>query len=265
MAESVTAVLLVGGLGTRLRSVLPTTPKAIALVGGESFLDLLLRQLRCQGIRHIVMCTGYLAEQIESHFGDGRAWDVMIEYSREPEALGTAGAIKRAEKYLQGFPDFVVMNGDSFLETDFNELVRFHRGHKGLVSIAVWRAQNAARYGIVKVDVHNRVNSFAEKSGNESPGLINAGVYVFSHGVIEHIPEPPASLERDVFPQLVGHGIYALEHRGSFIDIGTPEDYVRVQPLWELLNSAAIRRHHFRSDQEKDNLLVRSELIGGEE
>src|ERR1700693_2167569 len=110
MMQEVKAVLLVGGLGTRLRSVVPNTPKVLASVGKRSFLELLVEQLRSQGIRRLVMCSGYLAEQIETEFGDGRAGGVAIEYSREEHPLGTAGAVKWAEQYLQDVPEFLVMN-----------------------------------------------------------------------------------------------------------------------------------------------------------
>jgi D-glycero-alpha-D-manno-heptose 1-phosphate guanylyltransferase len=241
MRDEAKAVLLVGGMGTRLRSVLPDTPKPLASVGEKSFLDLLVRQLRSQGIRQLVMCTGYLAEQIESELGDGHAWDVAIEYSRETHALGTAGAVKLAERYLRDVPEFLVMNGDSFLEIDFHELIHFHRQHCGLASIAVWRATNAARYGTVQLGASSRVTGFVEKAGGESAGLINAGVYVFSRAVLEHIPDAPASLEKEVFPDLLDHGIYAMEQHGMFIDIGTPEDYARAQRLFDNLNDAALR------------------------
>src|SRR5271155_5158330 len=106
--EDIKAILLVGGLGTRLRSIVPSTPKSLASVGEKSFLELLVRQLRYQGIRHLVMCTGYLGDQIENEFGDGQSWDVAIEYSKELRPLGTAGAVKLAECYLREVRDFVV-------------------------------------------------------------------------------------------------------------------------------------------------------------
>lgn len=240
--EDIKAVLLVGGMGTRLRSVVPSKPKPLASVGSSSFLELLIRQLRHQGIRRLVMCTGYLGDQIESEFGDGRAGEVAIEYSKEPHPLGTAGAVKLAQRYLKDVPDFLVMNGDSFLEIDFRRLIKFHRAHGGLVSMAVSRVQNATRYGTVKVDAGGRVVGFAEKTGSDSSGLINAGVYVFNRGVLDHMPDGPASLERDVFPQLLDHGMYALEQHGMFIDVGTPEDYARAQQLCERLHEVAVQR-----------------------
>jgi len=188
------------------------------------------------------MCTGYLAEQIENDFGDGHAFDVTIEYSKEPYPLGTAGAVKLAERYLQDASAFLVMNGDSFLEIDFHQLIRFHHEHGGSISMAVSRVRDATRYGTVQVDANMRVIGFFEKLGQASSGIINAGVYVFSHAVLEQIPDTLASLERDVLPQLLDLGVYALEQHGMFIDIGTPEDYARAQGLCDRPYEAAFLR-----------------------
>src|SRR5271163_161643 len=126
---NVPAVLLVGGMGTRLRSVVPSTPKPLAAVGVKPFLELLVAQLRNQGIRRLIMCSGHLADQIENKFGDGSAWDVAITYSREQQPLGTGGAIKLAQGHLIEDATFLVMNGDSFLEIDFGRLIRAHSEH----------------------------------------------------------------------------------------------------------------------------------------
>jgi NDP-sugar pyrophosphorylase family protein len=188
------------------------------------------------------MCTGHLADQIENEFGDGRGLDVEIKYSKELHPLGTGGAVKLAQHYLQDAADFLVMNGDSFLEADFGQLVRFHREHGGFVSMAVLRVPNAERYGTVQVDAAGRVTGFAEKTGSDAPGLVNAGVYVFNRAVLARIPEGPGSLERDVFPQSLDQGVYALEQHGMFIDIGTPEDYARAQAICDRLSEAAFDR-----------------------
>ena len=230
--HDIKAVMLVGGLGTRLRSVVPSTPKVLASIGEKSFLELLVRQLRLQGIRHLVLCTGYLADQIESRFGDGRIWDVSIEYSKEERPLGTAGAVKLAQRYLQDIPEFLVLNGDSFLEIDFQSLIAFHRERDGAIAtMAVTRVENASRYGTVHVDASGKVTGFAEKTGSEAPGLVNGGIYILSRSVMQYIPDGPSSLERDVFPQLLEQGVYAQEQHGTFIDIGTPADYARAQEL----------------------------------
>jgi NDP-sugar pyrophosphorylase family protein len=232
-------VLLVGGRGTRLQSVLPSTPKPLAPVGNKPFLHLLIRQLRLQGIDRFVMCTGYLADLIEDEFGDGHQWGVAIEYSRELYPLGTAGAVKLAGRCLPAVPDFLVMNGDSFVELDLQRVLSFHREHRGLVTIAVRKVENARRYGTIQMDTANRVIEFSEKSASQACGLVNAGVYVFSRAVLQHIPDGPASLEKDIFPRLLKDGVYAVEQRGMFIDIGTPEDYTRARAQFERLYQAA--------------------------
>jgi D-glycero-alpha-D-manno-heptose 1-phosphate guanylyltransferase len=233
-------LLLVGGMGTRLRPVLSDKPKPLAPIGEISFLELLVLQVRSQGLRNLVMCTGFEADQIHREFDAGQKWDVNIKYSREARPLGTAGAIKLAEHFLQESGDFVVMNGDSFLEIDLRKLIRFHREQGGLATIAVRHVSDAARYGTVQIDAQSRVTRFSEKMGIAAAGLINGGVYVFNREVLNHIPEGPASLEKDVLPTASNQGIFALEQNGMFIDIGTPEDYARAQALHHSLAQAAI-------------------------
>ncbi len=235
------AVLLVGGLGTRLRSVVPSLPKPLASVGDKPFLELLVRQLGKQGIRHLVMCTGYMAEEIESVFGDGSDLGGTIEYSREAVPLGTAGALKLAQHHLQHESEFLVLNGDSFVEIDFNELLACHRKHGGLATMGVVPVQDAGRYGAVRLGANGRLLGFAEKTGKNTSGIINAGVYVFSNAVLAQIAEGPASLERDVFPRLMQQGVYAVEQRGLFIDIGTPDDYERARKMCDSLATAALQ------------------------
>ena len=233
------AVLLVGGLGTRLRTVVPSAPKPLAPVGDRPFLELLIRQLESQGIRKLVLCTGYLADQIEHEVGDGSDLGVTIEYSKEPQPLGTGGALKFAERFLEGSTDFLVMNGDSFLELDLRQLVQFHRTHGGLATMAVVSVEKAGRYGRVCVGSESRVTEFLEKTGTDSPGLINAGVYIFDSAILEYIPAGPVSLEKEVFPRLIDQGIYALRELGVFIDIGTPADYALAQRLFDRLRNAS--------------------------
>jgi NDP-sugar pyrophosphorylase family protein len=217
--ENIPAILLVGGKGTRLRAVVSSKPKPLALVGNIPFLELLVVQLRSQGVHHMIMSTGHLAKQIEETFGDGGRWNADIRYSRESQPLGTAGALKFAESYLEESSDFLVVNGDSFMEIDISEFVRFHRQHGGVVSMAVRMVPDAARYGTVHADASKRIIGFSEKTGNTSPGMINAGVYLFRRSVLKLIPEGPFSLEKDLFPQLLTQGMYAFEQDGIFIDI----------------------------------------------
>ena len=237
------AVLLVGGLGTRLRTVVPSTAKPMASVGDRPFLELLVRQLRSQGIRRLVMCTGYRARDIQHAMGDGSSWDVEIEYSAESEPRGTAGAIKLAQPFVGDSAEFLVLNGDSFVEMEFGRLVRFHNQMRGIASIAVVRTENVLRYGTVGIERDGRVVSFSEKTNAQPGGLINAGVYVFNPEIFDFIADRPLSLEKDIFPNLLGRGVYALEQEGIFIDIGTPEDYARAQELSARMLGAASGKH----------------------
>src|SRR5262249_41077482 len=161
-------------------------------------------------LRRLVMCTGFEAGQIQQEFRDGRKWNVTIDYSEESRPLGTAGAIKLAERRVSHASYFVVMNGDSFLELDIRRLIRFHREHGGLASIAVRQVPDAARYGTVHVDAKDRVVRFSEKLGIREPGVINGGVYVFNREVLQYIPDEPSSLEKDVLPSLLSQGVFAL-------------------------------------------------------
>jgi len=230
--NDIKAIMLVGGLGTRLRPVVSSKPKVLASIGERSFLELLVCHLRSQGIRQFVMCTGYLSDQIESKFGDGTSWNISIQYSKEKGPLGTAGALKLAQRYVENDAEVLVLNGDSFLEIDVKDLMEFHRAHShAMATISMVRVEDAGRYGTVQVDSHGRIQAFMEKTGNNAPGLINAGVYVFNHVIWDFIPEGPSSLEREVFPCVVNQGLYARQQYGMFIDIGTPSDYARAQEL----------------------------------
>jgi len=199
------------------------------------------------------MCTGFHAGQIQQEFGDGHKWNLSIDYSEETHPLGTAGAIKLAERFVLPASEFVVMNGDSFLELDFGQLIRFHREQGALATIAVRRVPDAARYGTVHIGVENHVVRFSEKMGIPEAGVINGGVYIFNRKVLHHIPDGPSSLERDVLPGLLGHRVFALEQNGMFIDIGTPEDYVRAQALYESLSHAARLDSHVSSREQLQN------------
>lgn len=233
------AVLLVGGLGTRLRSVLPSTPKPMAKVGKRPFLQLLIHQLRSQGIRRLVLSTGYLADEIANDFGDGSGLGVSIEYSREDSPLGTAGAVKHAAPFLAGLDHFFVANGDSFMQADFQKLLELHLQAGVLLTLAVTRVRNQGRYGTVKTLDSGMVSAFLEKSFDQEMGLINTGIYVFDRELLSMIPDGPSSLEKDLFPALLPRGVRAVEQSGLFIDIGIPEDYARAQEMAEVLYRAA--------------------------
>jgi D-glycero-alpha-D-manno-heptose 1-phosphate guanylyltransferase len=240
--DKLKAVLLVGGLGTRLRSVVASTPKPLAAVGDRPFAELLVRQLRGQGIHRLLMCTGYLAQEVKKELADGSKWGITIEYSEESHPMGTAGAIKLAEPLLIDSSDFLVMNGDSFMDVDFQKLIQFHREKNGIASLVVAQIRNEQRYGTVEMTPEGRVIGFKEKTDADPTGFINAGIYVFDRKILSHIPSGTVSLERDIFPRILDQGVYALEQHGVFIDIGTPEDYARAQKLFGQLYEAVLRK-----------------------
>jgi D-glycero-alpha-D-manno-heptose 1-phosphate guanylyltransferase len=239
LVKDAKALLLVGGLGTRLRSVLPSTPKPMARVGKRPFLELLIRQLRSQGIHQLVMCTGYLATEIEKDLEDGSALGVSIEYSKENSPLGTAGAIKHAAPFLNEAAHFFVANGDSFMQADFRQLLEVHRRGGTLVTMAVTRLRNQGRYGTVQTLESGLVTAFLEKTAEHEIGLVNTGIYVFSRELLSMIPDGTCSLERDIFPGLLPRGVRAVEQSGLFIDIGIPEDYARAREMADTLYRAA--------------------------
>src|SRR5262249_14371469 len=150
-----------------------------------------IRQLSSQGIRRLVMCTGYLADEIAKDFGDGSGFGVSIEYSREDSPLGTAGAIKHAAPFLDDLDHFFVANGDSFMEADFRQLLELHCQARVLVTMAVTRMQNQGRYGTVETSENGLVSAFLEKTMQRETGLVNTGIYVFDRRLLCEIPDGP--------------------------------------------------------------------------
>jgi len=209
----------------------------MALVGGRCFLEYIFNALRRAEFHEAILCVGYKASAIQDWLGDGRHWGLQVRYSVEDKLLGTAGALKLAADMVESESCFV-LNGDSFLDVDFRGLFRFHVQNHARATIALAQASDAARYGSVTVDLLGRVTSFSEKGKSlegaplVSDGLktINGGVYVLEREVLEEMPPAKRlSLECDVFPSLVGEGLYGYSTSGYFVDIGTAEDFTRAQ------------------------------------
>lgn len=233
--SSMTTLVLCGGLGTRLRTVIGDRPKVLAPVAGRPFLHYLLQYLQRQQIRDVVLCTGFGATDIEAYCQDGRAWGLQIRYSREDTPLGTAGAIKQAESYLQSNP-FCVLNGDSLVQADISTLIQFHQAKRACMTLCLVEVPSRARFGSVTLVADGAITGFDEKRDQQA-GLINAGLYLMERAILQMIPPNlPASLEYDVLPRAVGHGLYGFVSAGPFIDVGTPETYALAQSLlpdWE--------------------------------
>lgn len=226
----VSAFVLCGGLGTRLRPVLSDRPKSMALVGGIPFLQLLIEGLRSQGINQVVLGTGYLGEQIEEFFGSGDRLKTEIRYSREKEPLGTGGALKLAEDQISD--PTLILNGDSYVSWSFTAMRDMYNAKDADMVIAVHAVPDVARYGGITLDNDGRVTQFIEKGMHDGPGLINAGVYLLQKSVVSDLPAKQSiSLEKDVFPALLHQRTYGLHCPGPFIDIGIPSDFSRAQTL----------------------------------
>ena len=202
----------------------------MAPVAGKPFLELILRQLHGQGIRKVILGTGYRAEQIEQYFQTGADLGLSIEYSREDEPLGTGGAVKLAEKFLSD--PVVVVNGDSYVEWNLSQALALQTQRNAEVVIVLQAVPDVSRYGSVTIDDEGRITEFVEKRARTGSGLINAGVYLLQKEILAELPAGRAiSLEREVFPRLLGRPIYGMVSRGIFIDIGIPEDLARAQTL----------------------------------
>lgn len=224
------AFVLCGGLGTRLRPVLSDRPKSMALVAGVPFLQLLLEGLRAQGIADVVLGTGYMAEQIEDFFREGEAFGLRVRYSREREPLGTGGALKLAEPLLSD--PVVVLNGDSYVDWSFAASSHLLIRRNAAMVIVLQSMPDVSRYGSVTIAADGRVTEFVEKGARTGPGLINAGVYLLRKEIVRALPGNEAvSLERDVFPGLLGGEVYGLVSDGLFVDIGIPSDLQSAQTL----------------------------------
>jgi len=223
------AAVLVGGLGTRLGSLIAGRNKPMALVAGKPFLEYLLCQLKNNGFTQVTLCIGHRGDLVREHFGTGERWGLCLTYSVEQELRGTAGAVKLAEPLLVG-ERFLVLNGDSLFDVPLSELTAFHHQRGALATIALSRTDAAQRFGTVEIDSDGKILSFLEKDRGVSTGLINAGIYVFSRQVLDYIPAGrPVSLERETFPSLIGRGLYGLSLQGYFLDIGVPESYGQAQ------------------------------------
>jgi D-glycero-alpha-D-manno-heptose 1-phosphate guanylyltransferase len=218
------AVILAGGMGTRLRSVVADRPKVLAPVNGRPFIEYLLDQLEEAGIARVVIATGYMAESVEETLGRKRR-RLQLRYSREEEPLGTGGGLRLTLSHTESDP-LLVLNGDSYCTVDLAQFDDFHRAANARASLAVTRVPDTTRFGRVQIGEGGEVVSFEEKGAGTGPGWINAGLYLLPRNLIEKIPAGRAvSLEKDVFPGLIHNRLYAFQGGGAFLDIGTPKSY----------------------------------------
>ena len=225
---SLPAVILVGGLGTRLRPLTDRTRKDMLPLVDRPQLAYTFEHLRRYGVTRAIVSCGYLPTQIQEHFGD-RYGDLGLEYKVEQDPLGTGGAIRFAADGID--EPFFALNGDSLRETDLDALVAFHRERECRATILLTPVEDPTRYGLVRVNGEGRVLSFLEKPRPEEidTNLINAGMYVLEPDVLDLIPPGRAvSIEREVFPRLIEEGsVYGVALPGYWLDVGTPDSYLQ--------------------------------------
>jgi D-glycero-alpha-D-manno-heptose 1-phosphate guanylyltransferase len=227
--DDMDVLLLVGGVGSRLRSIISDRPKPMAEIMGRPFLDIIIDHVSGFGFRRFVLCTGYLSSAVMDYYGT-KTGTYEIVFSKEDKPLGTAGALKNAEELIQSSL-FLVMNGDSFCPVDLSEFRDFHLTKNALVSMVVVEAENPGDYGLLGLDDTGRVIEFEEKR-RKKRAFINAGIYLFSEDIFSLIPlDTKYSLEYDLFPKLIGREFYGFTCNEKLIDIGTPERYEQAKKI----------------------------------
>src|SRR5215210_4429980 len=228
------ALVLAGGEGTRLRPLTLTTPKPIMPLAGRPFLTFMLDWVHSHGVDEVILSCGFMSDAVKLVLGD--IYDGMrLRYIVEEEPLGTAGPVRLA--YDEGVLEerLLVLNGDVLTDIDLTAELEQHERTGARATLALYPVEDTSSYGVVPTAEDGQVEAFIEKGGGEAPtNRINAGAYVLERDVVERIPAGrPVSFELEVFPSLVGEGLYGYEADGYWIDIGTPERYL--EAAWDLL------------------------------
>ena len=225
------AVILVGGQATRLLPLTCNTPKALIPVLNIPFLEHVIHHLSQHQIKDIILTQGHLAQSIESYFGDGSRLGVKLNYVVEDTPLGTAGAVKNAEKYLG--ETFLMLNGDIFTDLDITAMIAFHQKRRAKITIALTPVDDPTSYGLIEADTQSRITRFLEKPkpSQVTTNMINAGTYTLEPEILAQIPpQTKVSIEREVFPLLIEQGkpVYAYPSSAYWMDTGTPEKYLQL-------------------------------------
>lgn len=231
MTKRIKGVILVGGEGTRLRPLTCNIPKPMVPIVNRPFLEHMLAHLRSHGIADVILALCYLPDRIQSYFGDGEGFGVKLIYAVEPSPRGTAGAVKNAEEHLDG--TFFAFNGDVFTDLNLSAMLAFHRRVGAKATIALTPVEDPSPFGVVETDANGRVLRFIEKPKREEAptNMINAGTYILEPEVLDYIPPDTFYMfERGLFPLLLekGEPVYAYPSDAYWIDIGNPEQYLRL-------------------------------------
>jgi mannose-1-phosphate guanylyltransferase len=224
----VQAVILVGGEGTRLRPLTVTVPKPVLPLVDRPFLVYMLEWLRRHGVDDVIMSCGFLATSVRNVLGDGSQLGLRLRFVEEPEPRGTAGALKYAEGLLED--RFLMLNGDVLTDIDLTAQLARHEETGALGTLALVPVEDPTAYGLVPLNDDGSVREFVEKPTADAidTNLISAGAYVLERRILDLIPpDRKVSIEREIWPQLVGAGLYGFPADAYWLDIGTPERYLQ--------------------------------------
>jgi mannose-1-phosphate guanylyltransferase len=239
--RAVQGLILAGGEGTRLRPLTSTVPKPVVPLVDRPFIAFMLDWLRGHGVDDVVMSCGHLADGVRRVLGDGAALGIRLRYLEEPRPLGTGGALKFAEDLLDD--RFLMLNGDVLTDIDVSAQLAAHERSGARATLALHPVEDPSAYGLVRLAGDAAVTEFVEKPAPDQidTNTISAGVYVLEKSVLELLePGRPASIERDVFPRLVGHGLFGHVAQGYWKDIGTPERYL--EATFDILEGSVATR-----------------------
>lgn len=225
------AVVLVGGEGTRLRPLTFNTPKSMVPIANRPFLEHMIEYLKGHGIDDILLTLCYLPDYTRRYFGDGSNFGIKLTYAVEDSPLGTAGAVKNVAEHLD--ETFFVFNGDIFTDIDLTAMMELHRQGGSKATIALTPVEDPTIYGVVETNAVGRVQRFIEKPCRDAvtTNMINAGAYILAPEVLDHIPRGLSfTFERGLFPLLLERGdpMYGYQSDAYWIDIGTPEKYLKL-------------------------------------
>ncbi len=222
------AVILVGGEGTRLRPLTSTVPKPVVPLVDRPFISYMLEWLKRHGIDDVIMSCGFLATSVHNVLGDGSHLGIKLRFIEEPGPRGTAGALKYAESLLD--ERFLMLNGDVLTDIDLTSQIAQHERTGATATLALVGVEDPSAYGLVRMDGENAVTEFVEKPSPDliDTKLISAGAYVLERSVLDLVPaDQNVSIEREVWPRLIGQGLYGFPTEGYWLDIGTPDRYLQ--------------------------------------
>ena len=231
------ALILAGGEGTRLRPLTTTIPKPVVPLAGQPFITFMIEWLRRHGVDDVILACGFMADGVRTVLGDGSPLGVRLRYIEEPEPLGTGGALKYAEELLD--ERFFMLNGDVLTDIDLSAELAQHERTGARGTLALIPVEDPSAYGLVRRNPDLSVKQFLEKPSPEEidTNLVNAGAYILEREILDGLPPAGTndSIERDVFPGLVGDGLFGYEGGGYWMDIGTPQRYL--QATYDILES----------------------------